>query len=187
MMERKMWLGIGMLVLIAGMVSGQDGGKDKAAAKKKAAAPVRQEDVKLPPWYKPDLPAFPGAEGFGAVSKGGRGGSVIKVTNLNPSGPGSLAEACAASGPRIVVFDVSGVIPVDKRLHIGSGQITIAGQTAPGAGITLDGALSCGGPYRKDLKGKRTTDVIVRFLRIRASRGGDGIGFIFTRRYILVV
>src|SRR5262245_26850246 len=60
--------------------------------------------------------AFPGAEGWGAVSVGGRGGKVIKVTNLNPSGPGSLAEACATEGPRIVVFDVSGVIRGNVRI-----------------------------------------------------------------------
>ncbi len=149
------------------------------------AAPQKQEDVKLPPWEKPKLPAFPGAEGFGAVSKGGRGGKVIKVTNLKSSGPGSLAAAVAATGPRVVVFDVSGVIDVGKKLHIGNGQLTIAGQTAPGAGITLDGALTCGGPYRHDLKGERVTDVIVRFLRVRASKGGDAVGFIFVRRYIL--
>ncbi len=138
----------------------------------------KQEDVKLPPWEKPKLPAFPGAEGFGAVSKGGRGGKVIKVTNLKDSGPGSLAAACAASGPRIVVFDISGVIDVGKSLKIGSGQITIAGQTAPGAGITLDGALTIK-PRNK------ITDVIVRFLRVRASKGGDAIGFQRAGRYIL--
>src|SRR4051794_40420399 len=69
--------------------------------------------------------AFPGAEGWGASSEGGRGGRVIKVTNLNASGPGSLAEACAADGPRIVVFDVSGVIRGDIRITKPS--ITIAG------------------------------------------------------------
>ena len=87
------------------------------------------------------IPAFPGAEGFGAKSVGGRGGRVIKVTNLNPNGPGSLQEACSAEGPRIVVFEVSGVIKPkggkNPRISIGSGQITIAGQTAPGAGTTV--------------------------------------------------
>ncbi len=74
----------------------------------------------------PQIPAFPGAEGFGAVSKGGR---VIKVTNLNADGPGSLAAACAESGPRIVVFEVSGVIPVKSKsgLKIKDSNITIAG------------------------------------------------------------
>jgi len=118
------------------------------------------------------LPAFPGAEGFGAVSKGGRGGRVIKVTNLNPKGPGSLQAACEAQGPRIVVFDVSGVI--HGHLRIRHGQITIAGQTAPGAGITVNGRALCHGPMK---------DVIVRFLRIRPnpprghSGGKDGVQF----------
>src|SRR5262245_59999433 len=79
------------------------------------------------------LKAFPGAEGWGAVTTGGRGGKVIKVTNLNASGPGSLAEACGTDGPRIVVFDVSGVIR--GNVKITKPHITIAGQTAPGAGI----------------------------------------------------
>ena len=122
------------------------------------------------------LPAFPGAAGFGADTPGGRGGRVIKVTTLDPSGAGSLAEACQASGPRIVVFEVAGVIRGD--IVITQPNITIAGQTAPGAGITIEGLL------RSDLRGwnqKVTTqpnvhDVVVRFLRIRspAGRGDQG-------------
>ncbi|MCI0376909.1 MAG: hypothetical protein L0215_04840, partial [Gemmataceae bacterium] len=88
----------------------------------------------------PELKAFPGAEGWGAVTSGGRGGKVIKVTNLNPSGPGSLAEACATAGPRIVFFEVSGVIR--GNIRITKPHITIAGQTAPGAGITIEGMIS---------------------------------------------
>ena len=78
-----------------------------------------------------ELKAFPGAEGWGASSKGGRGGRVIKVTNLNSSGSGSLAEACAAAGPRIVVFEASGVIR--GNIRITKPYITIAGQTGAGA------------------------------------------------------
>ena len=85
------------------------------------------------------LPTFPGAEGFGAASVGGRGGKVIHVTNLNSSGAGSLNAALAASGPRIVVFDVSGVISGDQVIR--NSNVTIAGQTAPGAGITISGRL----------------------------------------------
>ncbi|MBN1675361.1 MAG: pectate lyase precursor [Kiritimatiellae bacterium] len=106
------------------------------------------------------LPAFPGAEGFGAVSRGGRGGQVIKVTNLNTSGPGSLQAACDVSGPRMVVFDVSGVIHGDVTIRHPS--ITIAGQTAPGAGITVEGRLI---GYGYNLH-----DVTVRFLRFRRLR-----------------
>ena len=116
-----------------------------------------------------DLKAFPGAEGWGAGSKGGRGGRVIKVTNLNASGPGSLAEACAAEGPRIVVFEVSGVIRGDVRIT--SPYLTIAGQTAPGAGITIEGIVSS---YDHGVH-----DLILRHLRVRPQRsvgsGGDCI------------
>ena len=116
-----------------------------------------------------ELRAFPGAEGWGASSRGGRGGRVIKVTNLNASGPGSLAEACAADGPRIVVFEVSGVIHGDIRIT--RPYITIAGQTAPGAGITVEGVVSS---YDYGAH-----DIIIRHLRVRPRRdigaGGDCI------------
>lgn len=107
-----------------------------------------------------ELPAFPGAEGFGSTTVGGRGGRVIKVTNLNPSGAGSLQEAAAAEGPRIVVFEVSGVIHGD--IQIRHPYITIAGQTAPGAGITIEGMVHS---YGLDVH-----DVIIRFMRIRPRR-----------------
>jgi hypothetical protein len=113
--------------------------------------------------------AFPGAEGWGAATKGGRGGRVIKVTNLNGSGPGSLAEACAADGPRIVVFNVTGVIRGDIRIT--KPYITIAGQTAPGAGITVEGIVSS---YNYGAH-----DIIIRHLRVRprpaTGAGGDCI------------
>ncbi|HLA38666.1 MAG TPA: pectate lyase precursor [Candidatus Glassbacteria bacterium] len=115
------------------------------------------------------LPAFPGAEGWGADTPGGRGGRVIKVTNLNTSGPGSLQEACAADGARIVVFDTSGVIP--GPVAIEHGRITIMGQTAPGAGITINGKLSA-----DTTGGGRLSDIVVRFLRVRPEQilTGDG-------------
>ncbi len=113
------------------------------------------------------LKAFPGAEGWGAASKGGRGGKVLHVTNLKASGPGSLAEACAADGPRTVVFDVSGVIRGDVRIT--KPHITIAGQTAPGAGVTVEGCISS---YDHGVH-----DIIIRHLRVRRRRdtgsGGD--------------
>ncbi|MEA2062579.1 MAG: pectate lyase precursor, partial [Gemmatimonadota bacterium] len=131
------------------------------------------------------LPAFPGAEGWGATTPGGRGGRVIRVTNLNTSGPGSLQEACSAEGPRIVVFDTSGVIP--GPVSIKYGQITIAGQTAPGAGITIKGMLST--PW--DPEGlARYEDLVIRFLRIRPApipgvSWADGIQFTGVRRCVL--
>jgi len=121
------------------------------------------------------LPAFPGAEGFGCTTPGGRGGRVIKVTNLNTSGPGSLQEACSTEGPRIVVFDTSGVIPAD--VIIDQSRITIAGQTAPGAGITIRGRLMT----RYSEEDIFYEDIVVRFLRVRPNPAtgvsGDAIQF----------
>ena len=105
-----------------------------------------------------NLPAFPGAEGFGACTPGGRGGRVIEVVNLNPSGPGSLDAACRAKGPRIVVFRVSGLI--NRAPSVTEPFITIAGQTAPGDGICLRNT-----PFYV-----ATHDVVIRYLR---SRVGD--------------
>jgi pectate lyase len=109
------------------------------------------------------LPAFPGAEGFGSTTPGGRGGRVIEVTNLNESGAGSFREACLASGPRIVVFRTGGLIQLYSDIEITNPFITIAGQTAPGDGITIKGA-----PLRI-----YTHDVIIRALRMRI---GDSSG-----------
>jgi hypothetical protein len=90
-------------------------------------------------WAVPgaDIIAFPGAQGFGRFSQGGRGGKVWKVTTLADSGPGSLREAVEAEGPRIVVFEVDGIIQLERPLVITNDFITIAGQSAPGEGVTL--------------------------------------------------
>jgi pectate lyase len=103
------------------------------------------------------IPAFPGAEGYGSHTPGGRGGEVVFVTNLNDSGPGSLREAVSA-GHRIVVFRVGGTIELESPLGIRHPYITIAGQTAPGGGICLK---------NYPLGVTRTHDVIVRYLRLR--------------------
>jgi len=106
------------------------------------------------------LPAFPGAEGYGSDTIGGRGGVVIEVTNLNESGIGSLRWAVEYNGPRTVVFRVAGTIThtlATGALKIENPFITIAGQTAPGEGITLKG---------EELR-VQTHDVIIRYLRVR--------------------
>lgn len=111
----------------------------------------------LAPSVTAALPAFPGAQGYGADTPGGRGGRIILVTNLNDSGPGSLREACSHEGPRTVVFRVGGTILLKSHLRITEPFITIAGQTAPGGGILLrDAGIRV-----------ETHDVLIRFLRVR--------------------
>ena len=107
--------------------------------------------------------AFPGAEGYGAYAKGGRGGKVLFVTNLNDSGPGSLREAIETKGPRTLIFRVGGIIET-KGLVVSEPYLTIAGQTAPGDGICIKKVSGSGDAF--ELSG--THDIIVRFLRIRA-------------------
>lgn len=103
------------------------------------------------------IPAFPGAEGGGMYTAGGRGGKVIVVTNLNDDGPGSFRWACEQGGARIVVFNVSGVIMLKTPIIVRAPYITIAGQTAPGDGVCIGGER-----HRVD-----THDVIVRHMRFR--------------------
>mgnify|MGYP001168675256 CR=1 FL=1 len=121
-------------------------------------------------WYfRPAQLAFPNAEGYGRYARGGRGGIVVEVTNLNDSGPGSLREAVENhTGPRTIVFTVSGIIHLKSRLVVSQPYVTIAGQTAPGKGICIAGA-----PL-----GFTGNDVVARHLRVRLGAGktADGMG-----------
>ncbi|PUV23554.1 MULTISPECIES: polysaccharide lyase [Sphingobacterium] len=144
----------------------------------KAQEAMKAEGKPYIPWAaKPsDLPqakikAFPGAEGGGAFTAGGRGGKVFVVTSLADSGPGTLREACEAGGARIVVFNVAGIIQLEKPIVVKAPYITIAGQTAPGDGICVAGES-----FLID-----THDVILRFLRLRrgqtdVTRRDDAVG-----------
>lgn len=119
--------------------------------------------------FKPAQLAFPGAEGYGRYAIGGRGGKVVTVTNLNDDGPGSFRDAVNQDiGPRTIVFNVSGNIELKSRLVINHPYITVAGQTAPGEGITITRA-----PV-----GLTGNDGVVRFLRVRIGSGTtfDGMG-----------
>ena len=108
------------------------------------------------------LPAFPGAQGFGSSTIGGRGGKVIEVLNLNAKGEGSLAQALYTKGPRTIVFRTGGSILLTKDIFIDEPFVTIAGQTAPGDGICIRGAAIR----------IRTHDVLMRNLRFRV---GDSL------------
>jgi pectate lyase len=111
----------------------------------------------------PGEPAFPGAEGFGAFTPGGRNGKIIYVDNLNDAGPGSLREAVGTSGPRIIVFRVGGVIPLKSTLLITEPFVTIDGRNAPGPGIML----------RNHGVEVRTHDVVLRHFHVRV--GDDDV------------
>ena len=122
------------------------------------------------------IPAFPGAEGGGMYTAGGRGGKVLVVTNLNDDGPGSCRWACEQGGARIIVFNVSGIINLKTPVILRAPYVTIAGQTAPGDGVCIAGES-----FQVD-----THDVIVRHMRFRRgnthvwnredSFGGNPIG-----------
>ncbi|OIQ98784.1 hypothetical protein GALL_191500 [mine drainage metagenome] len=124
------------------------------AKKGKPFIPWASEPGDLP---QATVPSFPGAEGGGMYSFGGRGGKVYVVTNLNDSGPGSLREACEAAGPRIVVFNVAGIIHLKMPIFIEAPYITIAGQTAPGDGICIAGEGIVDDAH----------DVVIRYIRLR--------------------
>jgi hypothetical protein len=110
------------------------------------------------------LPVLPGVSGYGLDSKGGQDGEIIKVTNLNKEGEGSLAEAIQTEGPRIIVFEVAGVIDLERStLEILNPHITIAGQTSPFPGITIiQGGIRI-----------RTHDVIIQHIKVRPGEAGQ--------------
>jgi hypothetical protein len=111
-----------------------------------------------------DIAAFPGAEGGGKYSFGGRGGRVYVVTNLNDDGPGSFRWACEQGGARIIVFNVAGIIRLKTPVIIRAPYITIQGQTAPGDGVCIAG----------ETVWINTHDVIIRYMRFR--RGETNVG-----------
>lgn len=122
-------------------------------------------------FVKADIPAFPGAEGGGAFTPGGRSGKVYIVTSLEDSGPGTLREACEAGGARTIVFNVAGIIQLEKPISIRAPYVTIAGQTAPGDGVCIAGET-----FKID-----THDVIIRHMRFRrgatdVTRRDDALG-----------
>jgi pectin methylesterase-like acyl-CoA thioesterase/pectate lyase len=162
MQNRKFWLAAASLLAAAGLVACATGER-----------PGEQQHRAT------ELLAFPGAEGAGRLSQGGRGGRVLKVINLNDSGPGSLRAAVEASGPRIVVFEVSGTIALENALRITQPRITIAGQTAPGDGITLKNHELI----------VEADEVVIRYLRSRLGNEGkaesDAIWVRSGRRIIL--
>ncbi|KAA2242038.1 polysaccharide lyase [Chitinophaga agrisoli] len=140
-----------------------------------AAWPIIQQEARkgkpFVPWaHRPtDLPqaeiaAFPGAEGGGKFSFGGRGGRVLVVTNLNDDGPGSFRWACEQGGARVVVFNVAGIVHLNSPLIIRAPYITIEGQSAPGNGVCIAG----------ESVWINTHDVVIRYMRFR--RGETNVG-----------
>lgn len=148
--------------------------KQSDAAWEKALMVVREEARNGRPYIpwaaKPsdlpqaDIPAFPGAEGGGMYSFGGRGGKTLAVTNLNDSGAGSFRWACEQGGARIIVFNVAGIIHLNSPVRIRAPYVTIAGQTAPGDGICIAG----------ESVWIDTHDVVIRHMRFR--RGATDVG-----------
>jgi pectate lyase len=152
------WVGFAVSTLVLASCTGDDDANRGSADVSEAASTQPSKKA-----CGGKLPAFPGAEGFGCATPGGRGGQVLAVTNLDDSGPGSLRAALEASGRRIVVFEVSGTIDVREQIVIDDPYLTVAGQTAPGGGITLKAADD----NTSGLVDISTHDVVIRFMRFR--------------------
>jgi pectate lyase len=141
--------------------------------------------------YAYAVAAFPGAQGGGATSVGGRSGSVLMVTNLNDSGAGSLRACVDASGARTCIFRVSGTISLSSPLVINNGSITIAGQSAPGGGIQISGKSMNKSTADSALIKIYASDVVIRYLRLRVGSGawtseaGRATGYRTGKRVIL--
>lgn len=110
------------------------------------------------------LPVLPGLQGFGVDTPAGRGGAILRVTNLNASGDGSLRAALETQGPRTILFEVGGVIDLSDSLVIHEPFVTVAGQTAPSPGITIVGAGIV----------VVTHDILLQHLRVRVGDRVDG-------------
>lgn len=166
--HRRLWLRSSLIALMLGMIGagvllhavhlavaqGQVGAQQSTYLP--FVAQTRERSPSPPPPGE-QLPAFPGAMGFGSTTPGGRGGRVLYVTTLADSGPGSLRSALEASGPRLVLFRVAGTITLASDITISAPFVTVAGQSAPGEGVQIKGAM---------LK-IRTHDVVLRYLRLR--------------------
>jgi hypothetical protein len=188
---REILTGIACLILITGCVKAQypkvpddiqeatnkmmqDAEKRSQEAWEKALPIIEEEARKGKPYipwaHRPtdlpqaDIPAFPGAEGGGMYSFGGRGGKVITVNSLEDSGPGTFREACEQGGARIIVFNVAGIIRLETPVIIRAPYLTIAGQTAPGDGVCIAG----------ESVWINTHDVVIRHMRFR--RGETNVG-----------
>jgi len=163
------------------------GAADAGAVSAPPVTPVDAGGVTSTTTPSSGLRAFPGAEGFGASATGGRGGRVIYVTNLNASGAGSFQDAVQQTGPRYILFKVSGVINSDVQMN--SGDVTIAGQTSPG-GITVRGFHTTEASYCDQNCGANARGVsnfIVRHLRSRPAGGdfADGLRLRYARNGVI--
>jgi hypothetical protein len=157
-----------------------DPARQRATDERKAAADLRSDEIfarqlpELEAWaakgkpYLPgaalphdlpqaSIPSFPGAWGGGMYSFGGRGGKVYVVTSLADSGPGTLREALEAAGPRVIVFNVAGIIRLQEKIRVRAPYVTLAGNTAPGDGVCIAG----------NTVELETHDVVIRHLRFR--------------------